>query len=505
MDLANISWEAVFWLASALLFCYVVALNVASYRRLRHIPGPFLGAVSYLWLVRNIVAGWTAPAYAQLHARYGPLVRVGPNEVLTDDPDALRQVNGARGAYARAPWYQGLKFDRFDQMASTVDTPTHDALKARLLGGYSGKDGGIDLEAGVDAQVAHLVAVLRHRVGAGPVDLAKPLRDLTLDVITRLAFGEAFGFLDAEGDLYGFQASVDQTMAAMTLTTEVPLLRALMRSRALTPLFLWSLARTGVGRVLARAHALVAKRFAAGEPGSGDMTAAFMRQGLSQRETEAEGILQLSAGSDTTIVALRSTLLYVLSTPRVYTRLRAEIQDAVAAGAAPVVTLAQTRRLPYLQAVVLEGLRMRPPVVSGHYKTVPPAGDTLLGRTLPAGVSVGANWLGLQRRADIYGADVDIFRPERFLEADATRRQEMERNVELGFGLGRWMCAGKNIAFMQINKVCFEVSGTPTHRTRSLPFSTGWGDGLQDLPAKQLMRAFDFQIVYPGKAWDETS
>lgn len=192
------------------------------------------------------------------------------------------------------------------------------------------------------------------------------------------------------------------------------------------------------------------------------MTAAFMRQGLSQRDTEAEGILQLSAGSDTTIVALRSTLLYVMATPRVYQRLRAEVRDAVAAGAAaaPVIGLEQARRLPYLQAVVLEGLRMRPPVISGHYKTMPPPGDTLLGRALPAGVSVGANWLALQRRTDIYGADADVFRPERFLEADATRRQEMERNIELGFGLGRWMCAGKNIAFMQLDKVVFEVSGT---------------------------------------------
>lgn len=56
------SWEAVFWPASALLLCYLVAANAASYWRLRHIPGPALGAVSYLWLVRHIVAGRTALA-----------------------------------------------------------------------------------------------------------------------------------------------------------------------------------------------------------------------------------------------------------------------------------------------------------------------------------------------------------------------------------------------------------------------------------------------------------
>lgn len=61
------------------------------------------------------------------------------------------------------------------------------------------------------------------------------------------------------------------------------------------------------------------------------------------------------------------------------------------------------------------------------------------------------------RSKTLFGEDAEMFRPERFLEADEATRVEMQRNVELTFGYGRWMCAGKAIAFLEINKTVFEV------------------------------------------------
>ena len=45
----------------------------------------------------------------------------------------------------------------------------------------------------------------------------------------------------------------------------------------------------------------------------------------------------------------------------------------------------------------------------------------------------------------------------RFIHLSKDKREEMERNVELAFGYGQWACAGKTIAFMEMNKVIFEV------------------------------------------------
>ena len=89
---------------------------------------------------------------------------------------------------------------------------------------------------------------------------------------------------------------------------------------------------------------------------------------------------------------------------------------------------------------------------------VPAEGETFDGKFIPGGTSIGMNLAGLLRNKKVFGVDADMFRPERFLELNEAARIDMQRNVELIFGFGRWMCVGKMIAFMELNKIFFEVS-----------------------------------------------
>lgn len=81
------------------------------------------------------------------------------------------------------------------------------------------------------------------------------------------------------------------------------------------------------------------------------------------------------------------------------------------------------------------------------------------GKRVPGGTLVSANMWLVGRTKSVFGGDGDIFRPERWLEADAAQRAEMRRVAELLFGAGRWLCSGKMIAYMELNKffvgVCF--------------------------------------------------
>lgn len=107
--------------------------------------------------------------------------------------------------------------------------------------------------------------------------------------------------------------------------------------------------------------------------------------------------------------------------------------------------------------MIYEGLRIRAPATGLYPKTVPEPGETVLGYFLPAGTAIGMNVPALLKSRDVFGHDVDIFRPERFLETDESTRIQMERQVELAFGHGRYGCVGKSIALMELNKVFFEV------------------------------------------------
>lgn len=114
------------------------------------------------------------------------------------------------------------------------------------------------------------------------------------------------------------------------------------------------------------ARELVDSRLKKSSKGRSDMLASFIRHGLTKDDLFTEAVLHIPAGSDTTATAIRSTMLYLIAHPRIYYRLRVEVEVAVSSGAAPAVSSivqdATLRNFPYLQAVVREGLRVFPPV-----------------------------------------------------------------------------------------------------------------------------------------------
>lgn len=104
---------------------------------------------------------------------------------------------------------------------------------------------------------------------------------------------------------------------------------------------------------------------------------------------------------------------------------------------------------------------MRPPAAIAFTKVVPPEGDNIDDKVIPGGTSIMGINLPMMRSREFWGDDGDLFRPERFLEADDTTRAGMERLVEMVFGYGRYRCAGQPLALMELNKVFFEVCLRP--------------------------------------------
>jgi cytochrome P450 len=47
--------------------------------------------------------------------------------------------------------------------------------------------------------------------------------------------------------------------------------------------------------------------------------------------------------------------------------------------------------------------------------------------------------------------------PERWIEADPSTRAKYERQTEVIFGSGRYICLGKNVAWIELSKAFVEV------------------------------------------------
>lgn len=236
--------------------------------------------------------------------------------------------------------------------------------------------------------------------------------------------------------------------------------------------------RVGFGAIMGLTASLIDARLSqqnerAGEKGQQkDILQSFIAEGLTRDELISEVTIQFFVGSDTVASLIRMTFLFLLSNPTVYSALQTEIDSAISAGliSSPISDSEARQHLPYLQAVIRESLRFFPPVACGvFYKNVPEQGDSLCGYHLPGGtkVSTVAGLMALNRDKQLWGDDADVFRPERWIEAeqDAQRGEDeklrmMSRIVDLNFGAGQFLCSGQKIALMQANKVVPEVSAS---------------------------------------------
>ncbi len=162
------------------------------------------------------------------------------------------------------------------------------------------------------------------------------------------------------------------------------------------------------------------------------------------------------AGSDTTATSIRAILLAIISNPGIYAKLQREIDTAASGTISSPITDVEARKLPYLQACIMEGLRHFPPTAQLRERVTPPEGAKINDYSIPGGVFIGFNTWGLQLDP-IYGPDPEIFRPERWLTEDRERLMEMRRVHELIFGYGNTKCLGAPIAALNLNKVFVEV------------------------------------------------
>ena len=369
------------------------------------------------------------------------------------------------------------------------------SYRHRLLTGdcnkYSGREN-THLEESVDERLQDFLNLIRSKYISSdrrvvPMDLAKKVQYFTLDVISSVGLGKTFGMLQSDRDVNDYLQSSEEGLAigntALAMgfgwITQAPFI-----GRFIAPS---PKDNNGFGKMMATCFRLVDERAASPADERSDMLASFMRHGLAGDELRTEALEQIIAGSDTTAGAIRGALLHLMTNPRVYLKLQREVDDAVRRDRAPstgggLVTAAQARQLPYLQAVIREALRVWPPVANIFSRDVPTGGDTVVvdGESvfLPGGVCIGYSAYAMHQSEKIYGKDAKAFRPERWLQSDPAMLALMIRTNDLMFGHGKFQCLGKAVAQIEIGKTVFEVSRKAPGACYHLLFSQRYANGL---------------------------
>jgi cytochrome P450 len=463
----------------ALIAFWYFTTGLIAWNRLRHIPGPWYAGFSYIWVGWTEYSGKQHQVFSGLDEKYGSLVRIGPELLVTSDVEVVKRMSARKSTYRKSTWVDGVRLNPYNETMFMVRDPhEHDRIKTRLAPAYSGRDTP-NLEDGIDQQVNNLLALIRRQYLSDPasgdfrvMSLINVSSYFALDVISKVALGTEFGCCASDSDPYNFYGTVAEHMPFMAVASDIPWMRAILYS----PTFLKYFGPKdtdshGLGPLMKVTNDNVRAHYSQEHDGKMDILSSFKAHGLPEADARSEALFVFVAGSDTAAAAIRVTMFYILSSPRVYQKLKKEIRKAIHEGrASSPITVAQAREIPYLQAVIYEGLRIRPVTTGQQAKEVPPGGDTINGYFVPEGTSIATNFSAIMGSRELFGPDADVFRPERFIGLQDADLAEMRRNVEMNFGYGRWMCAGKPIALMELHKVYFE-----------------------------LLRAFDFQLIEPLK------
>jgi cytochrome P450 len=373
------------------------------------------------------------PAIVALMRQFGDPMTFrlfGPDLLITGHPDGVRDILTADPAHF-AP-FGGELFGAVIGQGSILlkSGEAHRADRRLLTPPFHGARMRAYGQIIQDVALRAAAAFPRGR----PFDVLHRTQDISLEVILRAVFG----IIEPER-VARYRGTLKEVVAAMNpLILFFPALR-----KSLFGLGPWARFERVRQRIFAMLHdEIERRRDTPGEDILGLLLSSRHEDGSALAEEDVRDHLMtlLFAGHETTALGLSWALYRLLRTPGARDRLREEL--------APLGTTPSPEalaKLPYLEAVCHETLRLHP-VVPLHASRVLQQPLSVRGYEVPAGMAVGASGVVLHQREDLY-PEPQRFRPERFLERTYSPFEYIP------FGGGNRRCIGSAFALYEMKIV----------------------------------------------------
>ncbi|KAL9583824.1 MAG: hypothetical protein Q9203_004916 [Teloschistes exilis] len=391
-----------------------------------------------------------------IHNKYGPIVRIAPNELSFSSFEAWRDIHGFRSGhqtFIKGEFYEGGSFagQGIKSLVSERNPKEHAKMRKYLSHAFSDrslKEQEFLISEVVD-QFVNQIGKQGAPTGQG-IDLVTWFNLTTFDIITSLAFGDSFKGVET-GKTHFWISIVISTLGQGALAdvfTRFPVMRNFMKW--LIPSEAYELTRKHEGYTID----LVTKRINRKTDRKD-----FMTRILENRDPKEISDLQLAAhasdfvvaGSETTATTLSAISYYLIRTPRVRKLLQDEIRTSFKSY--DEIDATSTAPLKYLDAVIWEGMRIYPPVPLALPRIVPEGGDTVAGEWLPGGTVVAVNPVAAALTTANF-SDPFKFKPERWLGEHSRDNLDAVQP----FSMGPRGCLGRrdgllSLAWMEIRTI----------------------------------------------------
>ncbi|KAK3946263.1 putative cytochrome P450 [Diplogelasinospora grovesii] len=457
--LSNYNISLLLPLAAILLFSiYVAATAVYNlyFHPLASFPGPFWARCSLLWRLFNSLSGKLHLAIEREHKKHGSVFRVSPNELsfasVSSWKDIYGHPTGGRPTMVKSEFYDlyGAGFKSLC-VGSERDPHRHGQMRKSLSSAFSTKS--LSEQEHIVNQVVDKfidrIGEVGEKEGSKGVNVTKWYEMVSFDILGEMAFGESFHCVQ-NGKPHFWSELVLDHLYFITLADNLhrfPIIPYIVRTLFPSTLVVQN-------RNSKYSREIVAKRLATKSSRKDFLTTLVSKYESGEMEKEeltAHSSTLVIAGGETTTTFLSSVNFYLLKNPGAYRRLTREIRERFARYEDINSTAAQ--QLPYLQAVINEGLRIYPPGSQGFPRVSP--GATIDGHYIPRGVEVYTSaWTVTHDEANF--KDAMAFRPERWLDPESTDIKEASQP----FSLGPRGCLGRNFAYMQINLLLAKILWT---------------------------------------------
>ncbi|KAE8138621.1 cytochrome P450 [Aspergillus pseudotamarii] len=457
---------------------------------LRNIPGPKLAAATHLyeWYYDLFLGGRYLFEIERMHERYGPIVRINPREIHISDPHYYDEIY----APSTRRRNKDAEFVSFSGMLhSTLSTTDHDVHRFRrgIVNNLFSKKSICGLSHLVEEKVHKLMQRFEafHRAQK-VVRLDDAFAAMTSDVITHYCYGKSWDYLDDASLRTDVRQAVHDLTCSVHFNRIFPIFLAVLQK---LPLRLLHAIHPGRSIVLdiqktiyeQSAEALHGDKYDIGQDDAVGKHRTIYDQltdpsipaeERSLQRLQDEGLLFISAGTETTARALTTACFHIASDDEVRGRLRDELRAVLPTPTRPI-TWSELERLPYLTAsnttnpisqtgTVNESLRLGGFLTTRSPRIAPDEPLTYKEYTIPPGVSnlsstqqhitnrtpqtpvSSSSYFG-HKNPSIF-PEPEKFSPERWISA--SKNNEHLFKYITSFSRGSRICAGMNLAFLEL-------------------------------------------------------